>query len=226
MAHIQIKALLTSAAIGAVCLAATVSAQAQVQFSQGNPGNVDGEENVLLNNGQTGFSVMGLTNQTALGVSFSSTEMITAPSNGQARVEAVDGVLNNVTVSIPNGYFTDLIFNPTLGGTNPPPNGTLGITVVSTSGGGPFSYNIANGSNFGFLITPNGAITSVTLNSTSGFTDLRQIRISGAALGVPPDGGQNVATPEFGSVLSLGGLLAAGGTGLWLKRRRRATAKP
>jgi hypothetical protein len=29
------------------------------------------------------------------------------------------------------------------------------------------------------------------------------------------------AVPEFGSLLSLGGLLAAGGTGLWIKRRRR-----
>ena len=30
-----------------------------------------------------------------------------------------------------------------------------------------------------------------------------------------------VATPEFGSVFSLGGLLAAGGAGVWMKRRSR-----
>jgi hypothetical protein len=36
--------------------------------------------------------------------------------------------------------------------------------------------------------------------------------------------GVAVATPEFGSVASLGGLLAAGGVGLWFKRRSRKRA--
>jgi len=34
------------------------------------------------------------------------------------------------------------------------------------------------------------------------------------------DGIKATATPEFGSVFSLGGLLVAGGVGLWIKKRR------
>jgi hypothetical protein len=34
--------------------------------------------------------------------------------------------------------------------------------------------------------------------------------------------GQLIVTPEFGSVFSLGGLLAAGCAGVWIKRRRRS----
>jgi hypothetical protein len=45
--------------------------------------------------------------------------------------------------------------------------------------------------------------------------------------GFSPTGafGLIVATPEFGSVFSLGGLLLAGGTGLWARRRRGVKAK-
>jgi hypothetical protein len=219
-----LKSLMTGAALGILCIGFMGSARAQVQFSTGNPGNVNGEENVLLNNGQTGFTVMGTTNTTQLGVAFTSTQQLTAPSNGQARVQASSGNLNSVTISIPGGTFTDLIFNAFIGGSNPPPNGTLGVTVDSSNGGGLFSYSIANGSNFAFLLDPNGTINAVTLTSQTGFSDLREIRISGAALTVPPSGGPT-ATPEFGSVFSLGGLLAAGGAGIWIKRKRTGTAK-
>ena len=45
--------------------------------------------------------------------------------------------------------------------------------------------------------------------------------------GFSPTGafGLIVATPEYGSVFSLGGLLLAGGTGLWVRRRRSGKAK-
>jgi hypothetical protein len=45
--------------------------------------------------------------------------------------------------------------------------------------------------------------------------------------GFSPTGafGLIVATPEYGSVFSLGGLLLAGGTGLWVRRRRGGKAK-
>jgi len=52
----------------------------------------------------------------------------------------------------------------------------------------------------------------IRANNTSGFSP------SGAF-------GLIVATPEYGSVFSLGGLLLAGGTGLWVRRRRSGKAK-
>ena len=65
-----------------------------VTFTIGNNPQQD-EENILLNNGTTGTTVFGLTNQTQLQVAFSSTtDILVEPSSGQARVEAQDGLLN------------------------------------------------------------------------------------------------------------------------------------
>ena len=70
--------------------------------------------------------------------------------------------------------------------------------------------------NFWLGIPPsvaNGAYNvQVRANNTSGFSP------TGAF-------GLIVATPEYGSVFSLGGLLLAGGTGLWVRRRRSGKAK-
>src|SRR4029434_10450200 len=86
-----------------------VLAHATITFELGNNPQPD-EENVLLNTGAVGSIVVGTTNQTGIDVNFSSTtDTLTAPSNGQARVEAEDGAVNNITVSIPGGSYTDLI---------------------------------------------------------------------------------------------------------------------
>jgi hypothetical protein len=70
--------------------------------------------------------------------------------------------------------------------------------------------------NFQLGVAPsvvNGAYNiQVRANNTNGFSP------SGAF-------GLIVATPEYGSVFSLGGLLLAGGTGLWVRRRRSGKAK-
>src|SRR5258708_3147186 len=77
-------------------------------------GNVpQNDENVLLNNGTTGHTVMGHTQTTNTEVDFNSVaQTLTEPSNGQARIEATTGNLLGLdSISIPSGTFTSLIFN-------------------------------------------------------------------------------------------------------------------
>ena len=94
-----------------VCSVTSVRADS-VTFTIGNNPQ-PGEENILLSSGLSGTTVFGLTNQTQLQVSFSSTiDTLVEPSSGQARVEANDGAVNDITISIPNGTFQDLILNP------------------------------------------------------------------------------------------------------------------
>ncbi|HKR20975.1 MAG TPA: PEP-CTERM sorting domain-containing protein [Pyrinomonadaceae bacterium] len=139
-------------------------------------------------------------------MSFSSTtDILVAPSNGQARVESLDGLVNNITISVPNGSFHDLIVNPFFG------SGTANVTVVTTNNEVfNFSYSLGNGQNFLTIVADAGTrISSVTINAPGGFTDLRQPRISGAEANVP----------EPATMLLFGfGLL---GTATAVRRRRR-----
>src|SRR4051795_5942432 len=107
----QLRILLYAAVVGIGL--APASSRAGIVFTLGNNPQ-PGEENVLLNKGTTGNTVFGETNQSNTTVEFTSTQLLTEPANGQARIEATNGTsqigLTNVTISVPNGTLQDLIF--------------------------------------------------------------------------------------------------------------------
>jgi hypothetical protein len=195
---------------------------ATIIFTLGNNPQ-PGEENVLLNSGATGSTVTGTLNQSGLLVNFTSiTQTLTAPSTGQARVEATSGgnqvALRDISFALANGTFTDAIFNPAGVGTIGA-SGTASIVVIGNDAlGNPepaalFSYTLGNGNNFLTITTSGGeTINSVSIAAANGFADLRQVRISGASV---PTG----TVPDNGSTLML-----FGGSGLALVLLRRKLA--
>ena len=173
-----------------------------------------GEENVLLNNGATGMLVTGITNQTGFVVNFTSTQVLSEPSSGQARIEATNNgsqvALADVSFSLANGgTFEDAIFNMFIGGTiGSPSNAT--ITAVADDGTFQFTTALGNGSNFLTIFATGGeVINSISIDASSGFTDLRPVRLSGATA---PS-----AVPDTGSTLAL---LGSGVSALALLRRK------
>jgi len=188
-------------------------AQATAIFTLGNNPQPD-EENILLGGDETGTTVTGTTNQSNTTVNFSSTtDTLTEPSAGQARIEALDGLINNIAVTVPNNTFADLIVNPLC----PPGSGGCGdatVTVVTNDGTFPFTYSLGNGQNFLTITTINNEIiSSVTIDNTTGFADLRQPRISGI-------GGSPV--PEPSSII----LFGSGFVGLALWSWKKWQARP
>ena len=202
------KILLPSLILLAIITCSGIVAKADsVTFTIGNNPQQN-EENVLLNSGAQGTTVFGLTNQTQLQVAFSSTtDTLVEPSSGQARVEALDGLVNNITVSIPNGTFHDIILNPFFG------SGTANVSVVTANNQVfNFAYTLTNGENFLTIVAdPGTAIFSVTITAPGGFTDLRQPRISGAAL--------NANVPEPATMLLFG--IGLFGTATAVRKGRR-----
>jgi len=183
----------------ATALFAPVLCWAGMVFQLGNNPQPN-EENVLLNNGTTGNLVTGTTNQTGATVNFTSTQTLTEPSSGQARIEATNGSgqvgLTNVSFSLASGGFEDTIFNPFIGGTVGTSGGTATVTAVANDGVFTFSYTLGNGNNFLTVFATGGElIESVSLSYSlpAGFTDLRQVRISGVTSPSVPDNGTTVS---------------------------------
>ena len=175
---------------------------ANIMFTLGNNPQ-PGEENVLLNQGETGQTVTGSTQQSHIGVTFfSGSQILTIPANGQARIEATSGgsqvALNDIRFALTSGgTFTDAIFNMHIGGT------------IGTSGGEAtiqaqdnldifhsFTTTLGNGENFVTVVASSGeSIQNIAIFlPVGGFTDLRQVRISGAG---------GVSVPDSGTTLTL-----------------------
>ena len=141
------------------------------------------EENLLLNTGQTGFIVQGITNQTGVTVDLSNTlQELTLPSSGQARVESADGLGFRVLgIITEKATFGDLILNIKLNGTGQSSGSVFfeGVTVSGVTLSSPFS--LGNGENFFTLVAdPGDPFLGVFLfeSGENNIHDVRQIRLS------------------------------------------------
>ena len=173
---------------------------ANITFTLGNNPQPD-EENVLLNNGTSGSTVSGTTNQSGVTVNFiSATQILSEPSSGQARIEATSGgsqvALSDISsITSATGPFGDLIFNMFIGGTIGTSGGTATISVLDNLGfTSTFSETLGNGQNFLTVVASAGeSIDSVAISYPVGFTDLRQVRISGVTAPTVPDSGATLS---------------------------------
>jgi hypothetical protein len=204
------KLFMSTLVVTAVSLALSLPAHATVTFTPGNHPQPD-EDNILLMDMTTGSPVTGVTNMGGITVDFSSTtDSLTEPNSGQARVGSTDGAVNDLNIFVPGGDYTDLIINPFL---DDSPDGSATVDVTTNMGLSTFTYDLSNGSNFLTIVASGGEkITNTEITSDSGFGDLRQPRISGAEIGTTP------VVPEPCTLALLGsGMLPLIGT---LRRRK------
>jgi hypothetical protein len=142
-------------------------------------------------------------------VQFNSTQVLRTPAVGQARIESFpDGILNNLTTTIPGFFFDQAVFN-----LDATANGTANISAFDQFGT-PFAFVLplsGSGQNFFTLTTAGGELISrVAFTTTVGLEDVSQIRFGNLAA---------VPGPSVGA--GLPGLIAACCGLLALARRRR-----
>jgi hypothetical protein len=176
----------------------------------------------------SGFMVQGTINGVpGVLVNFMSSQMLTEPANGQARIETLSGsALTNITVSLANNLtFGDLIFNPAIIG-NLGNGGSGVVNVVTTQGTQSQNFTFANGSNFFTVLAgANEALVSVGVSVPGGFASFQQPRISGPFVAAGPL--QEPGVPEPGSVgLATVGLVFIGCSILYRCMRSIAAGQP
>lgn len=197
--------------LGSILLSLAVSsAGANIMFSPTPSGTGN---NVVFNlqppnqMGTTIFGNINDANNTL--VQFTSTQVLTTPSLGQARIESVPAnILNNLQTTIPGFFFGQAVFN-----LDATANGSATINAFDQSGT-PFSFSLplsGSGQNFFTLTTAGGELISrVAFTSTVGLADVAQVRFGGLAA---------VPGPIVGA--GLPGLAAACTVLLALAQRRR-----
>ena len=167
---------ISSRALGGILLSlVATSAGADIMFSPTPSGTGN---NVVFNQqppDQTGTTVFGNINVTDTLVRFTSTQVLTTPSQGQARIESVPAnILNNLNTTIPGFDFSEAVFN-----LDATANGSASISAFDQSGS-LFSFSLplsGSGQNF-FTLTATGGelISRVAFTTTVGLADVGQIR--------------------------------------------------
>jgi len=172
------------ATVTLLCFVCQSALADDVTFTPGN-GQLQGEENILFHNDQMGMLIMGFTNITNTEVDFSSMTDILMGHGGQATVMAQDGLINDITITLPTTNFGGFIFNPF----QPVNNDDLLVTVVDNMGMHyTFQYGSTNGNNFLTIVDNTGPdIQSITIDSVGGFQDLRQNRVGDLASQTIPE---------------------------------------
>lgn len=139
-------------------------------------------------------------------VRFTGTQLLTAPSQGQARIESVpDGILNNLTTTVPGFFFDQAVFN-----LDATANGSANISAFDQFNK-EFNFLLplsGSGQNFFTLNTSDGELISrVVFTTTVGLEDVEQVRFGSLTpVPLPPAAGL--------FIIGCAGLLA-------LTRRRR-----
>ena len=200
-------------AAAALLIGTSVPASAAVTICLGGGCGAQPSSNVLLNTGDTGTSVQGSLNNAPGTVTLTSTESLSLPANGAARVSATDGILNNpLTFTFDDGLISALEFN-----INALTNGDVFFTFAGGDSDGQVTtlYDLgSNGQNF--FNAFNGTFKSVTMTFTNGATvdDVRQFRMGAASAAAVPE-------PATWAMM----LLGFGAIGFGMRRRRSDTVR-
>jgi hypothetical protein len=213
------RRLILSALASAAIASAMVATPAHATITITQDQSLGQGENVLFTANQTGGgglnggpAVVGST-QSGFALNFTSTESIQTQANGQSRISATSGGLNNISIMSADSSLFDFIeFNAFGGGSF---DGSLEV-IATDQFGNTFTETFSefmNGENFVFAFSDaEQDIASITINATgTGFVDLRQVRVGQAT----PMG----AVPEPGTWAMM--LLGFGGMGVAMRRRRR-----
>jgi len=191
-----------AAPFAATALAATPAAAQDVTYVDcGGGACFPGDDVVNIDSASVG-TVDGVD------VFFSSTETLTFNATGQASLGALDGLINNLTFAVADGFGFSLaefnLLDQAIGA-------TLSITTID---GISQTLNIdGQGANrFGIDATEFGLLSSATLNSTAGFGTFTQLRLDVEQV--------EAAVPEPATWAML--LLGFGAVGFSMRRRRQA----
>jgi hypothetical protein len=186
-------------------------AQAAIKICEG-PGCVQPDSNVLFaTNNEVGTSINATLNDNPSAIiTFNGNETLTgANSNGQARVDGLDGDLTFLEILLGGGA-TEIEFNLNALAAGEVTLSFFGMGNVLLDSD---TFDIdASGQNFFGAF--DALITRVTIDSTVQLGDVRQVRITGANMmtGVPE--------PTTWAMM----LIGFGAIGVGMRRRRRQTA--